>query len=953
MKKLLSTVFLSLTITLLIVTLSAVASAQEESFSYSIEDVTMTISGNGAVPDYFYYDLDYETREAIHHIIIEDGITEIGDRAFCYFYALESIELPDSLERIGEAAFDVCRALDNVTLPEELKSIDAYAFSYCQSLKELVIPESVTYLGMHVFDHATSLSYVKLPSHITALPEAFFHYCESLREVELPEGITEIGPSAFSWSGIESIIIPKGVTLIPERAFEECPRLESVTLSDKIEKIDKYGFYHVPKMKSIQLPGTLRVIEYAAFSRGGLEGELVIPEGVEEIYWKAFYESKISTLSLPSTLTYMDYAIFGMTRLTEITVAEDNPVYASYNGCLYSKDLTVLYMYTNGDGKEEVIIPASVEYLDGYSFGGNDIVKKIYLPFGIRTIHNEAIADRGYYAEDYPYYCYEGTPAHDRLEYWFGDERIGHLEIQDISIVDMPYRTDYALNESFKTAGLKVCVTDAFGQKSYYNSDFEVGEYDFSKEGNTTVPVSLWGYNVDVPVKVDASLTPFPESEHPYKSNTDITQTYIHPYKCEYLEVKFSADFCTEDGYDFVYIIDSDGNTSQGYSGESLAGQTIKVPGNSFSIRFVSDYRYEHYGFSIDSIIAIGEIRAPEISVDNYTVTITSAKDIRDMRYVLGTYTTTAEIRSAEGNVALSNAVIAKNTVNGKFIYDLPDGGVYSIWIRMNDGTNYVLPIDMTSFVPEVTTYGVKLTVDGLYDIKDYFIAKGEYNDYNEIKNNGYIVRITSNKIAGKHSYEYTLSEPGMYTVLVRYNNGTTYVFHKELVVDTPVFTPNGLQLTVSNLPDIKVIRTAYGEYSTPGQIKNAVGARAFTGKTVLKGLDEYTVQYREEGVVTVAVVYNNGYEVMYTYNVTKKTPTMTQEGSIVTFGNLDDLKVIRYAKGEYTTSNQIKNAKGSVTVSGKTVTDNTYSVTLTPGIYTFCVQYNDESYNYYTVKVN
>ncbi|MBR5516275.1 MAG: hypothetical protein IKU52_08745, partial [Clostridia bacterium] len=63
-------------------------------------------------------------------------------------------------------------------------------------------------------------------------------------------------------------------------------------------------------------------------------------------------------------------------------------------------------------------------------------------------------------------------------------------------------------------------------------------------------------------------------------------------------------------------------------------------------------------------------------------------------------------------------------------------------------------------------------------------------------------------------------------------------------------------------------------------------------------------------------------------------------------------LKVIRYAKGEYKTSNEIKNAPGSISVSGKTMTADTYTVTLASGTYTFCVQYNDESYNYYTVTV-
>jgi len=85
-----------------------------------------------------------------------------------------------------------------------------------------------------------------------------------------------------------------------------------------------------------------------------------------------------------------------------------------------------------------------------------------------------------------------------------------------------------------------------------------------------------------------------------------------------------------------------------------------------------------------------------------------------------------------------------------------------------------------------------------------------------------------------------------------------------------------------------------------------------------------------------------------------QKTPTFTQEGNKVTIGNLDDLKVIRYAKGEYTTSAQIKAAPGSVAINGKNVTTDEVTVTLkSAGTYTFCVQYNDESYNYYTVVVD
>ncbi|MBQ4560933.1 MAG: leucine-rich repeat domain-containing protein [Clostridia bacterium] len=253
----------------------------------------------------------------------------------------------------------------------------------------------------------------------------------------------------------------------------------------------------------------------------------------------------------------------------------------------------------------------------------------------------------------------------------------------------------------------------------------------------------------------------------------------------------------------------------------------------------------------------------------------------------------------------------------------------------------------------ELVAYGLSLTVKNLDGVKDFFIAKGEYTTYADVKANR-VVLITKNKIGTDSDYTYILPEPGVYTVCVRYDDTTKA--HKfmtvELTVTEPVFTENGLQLNIANLDDIKVIRTAYGDYNTPGEIKRAEGARAFTAKGVLKGLEKYVVQYREEGLVSVAVVYNNGYEVIYKYNVTKKAPVMTQEGNRVTFTKLDGLKVLRYAEGVYTTSNQIKNAAGSVALSNKFVTENSVTVSLESGIYTFCVQYDDESYNYYNIAV-
>ncbi|MBQ4560928.1 MAG: leucine-rich repeat domain-containing protein [Clostridia bacterium] len=252
-----------------------------------------------------------------------------------------------------------------------------------------------------------------------------------------------------------------------------------------------------------------------------------------------------------------------------------------------------------------------------------------------------------------------------------------------------------------------------------------------------------------------------------------------------------------------------------------------------------------------------------------------------------------------------------------------------------------------------VSADGPNITISGMSDVKDVFIALGDYDTYGDVKANA-VVRLTPAKLNSAAEYTYTLREGGYYTVLVRYNDGTQTFLYQQITVTEPVYAADGLQLTVSNLENVKVIRTAYGTYTTVSAIKRAEGARAFTAKHDILGADSYMVQYRKNGTVTVAVQYNDGYTDIYTYEVVQKVPTMVQEGNTVTFGDLDGLYNIRYAKGEWSTSSEIKKAPGSQALKASAIDENGYiKVTLpTAGTYTFCVQYSDESYNYYTVVV-
>ena len=75
------------------------------------------------------------------HIIIPQGVTSIGARAFEDCKSLTSITIPDSVTSIGESAFSWCDSLTSITIPNSVTSIGNSAFFACVSLKSIRIPK--------------------------------------------------------------------------------------------------------------------------------------------------------------------------------------------------------------------------------------------------------------------------------------------------------------------------------------------------------------------------------------------------------------------------------------------------------------------------------------------------------------------------------------------------------------------------------------------------------------------------------------------------------------------------------------------------------------------------------------------------------------------------------------------------------------------------------------------
>jgi len=355
-----------------------------------------------------------------------------------------------------------------------------------------------------------------------------------------------------------------------------------------------------------------------------------------------------------------------------------------------------------------------------------------------------------------------------------------------------------------------------------------------------------------------------------------------------------------------------------------------------------------HYSEAIPKLT--GTLTAPKVSAEGNTLKVTEASNIESIAYIEGEYNSLDAMLSA-GAAVIGAEEIKENTKDNVFTRVISDNADYTVCVVMIDTNEYFTNVNIEGNKTKVFIDGVTVTLTNLSDIKDVFIAKGTYSNYTDVNRNK-TVRITAERIGTAAEYSYSLNAGGEHTVLVRHNDGSMEFLYINVKVTEPTFSVNGLQLTIGNLEGIKVIRTAYGTHKTAASIKKTEGARGFTAKYI-PDKTSYMIQYRENGTVTVAVCYENGYSVFYVYDVVQKVPTFTQDKNLITITDLDDLKVVRYAKGNYTTSSQIKNAQGSVAMTEKQVVNGVMKIRIqNAGTYTFCVQYKDESYNYYTVTV-
>ena len=207
-------------------------------------------------------------RETIKTVIVKDGVTSIGTRAFDDCENLTTIKIGNGLKSIGTFAFHYCQSLRNITIPDSVTSIGGYAFYFCKSLKNITIPKSVTSINEWTFFYCKSLESITIPDSVISFGHDTFSQCSSLKSIKIPNGVTSINNGTFAMcSSLSNITIPDSVTSIGEFAFSECSSFTSVKIPKNVKEIQGYAFNECGCLKKIEIPKSVSIIGEYAFYR--------------------------------------------------------------------------------------------------------------------------------------------------------------------------------------------------------------------------------------------------------------------------------------------------------------------------------------------------------------------------------------------------------------------------------------------------------------------------------------------------------------------------------------------------------------------------------------------------------------------------------------------------------------------------------------------------------------
>lgn len=270
----------------------------------------------------------YGCAELTGQLIIPSATTYIGYNAFGLCKKLNgSLTISSSVTYIGNGAFSDCQGIISIdvdenntkyasvdgilmskdkktliqcpagkvatsySIPNSVTSIADLAFDNCRKLTgTLIIPNSVTFIGNSAFRQCNGLSgELNIPNSVNTIGNYAFLYCSGLTRVIIPQMLTKIGLDAFygctniaafdvddsnlNYSDVDGVLFNKDITTLIR--YPEAKASESYIIPSSVSVIDYAAFRQNKKLKTIEIPASVKSIGEFVFQNSSLQHIIV------------------------------------------------------------------------------------------------------------------------------------------------------------------------------------------------------------------------------------------------------------------------------------------------------------------------------------------------------------------------------------------------------------------------------------------------------------------------------------------------------------------------------------------------------------------------------------------------------------------------------------------------------------------------------------------------------
>lgn len=375
---------------------------------WSLDDETLTIKGNGKMNDFENPTNSVATlpswnpyKKSIKHLVIEGGVTYVGDYAFYDYTQLEDIKFEEGVKKLGNQTFYKCTSISQLNLPNSLEQIGDRFVSYsqygstfygCNKLTELTLPVNLKLIGANGFSQCTNLKEITWNAKDCDLDNNTYNY------------------EVFGYCPIKEVYFGKEVNSIPARAFCTNNGLDVVKTQGSIKYVGSEAFAGSTWL-GMQDYGMVYIDQAAYIYKDNPQNDnsinIELREGTKSLSCRAFADNKkLVGITIPSTLDRIGTTSFDNCSSLGNVIWNADSVYIiddwhhGFQVYLFTNSLSQItfgnkvryipaYMLYKCSGLTEIKLPESLETIGEKAFAECDGIKELIIPDHVTSVDKQ------------------------------------------------------------------------------------------------------------------------------------------------------------------------------------------------------------------------------------------------------------------------------------------------------------------------------------------------------------------------------------------------------------------------------------------------------------------------------------------------------------------------------------------------------------------------------------